>query len=145
MRVDAVRGEPRVDVLRIEAKQTSPFDEGDSALLHQPADVALVDAEPLREGGKINQDEMLMTCPCPRGNSRCTASFDPYSTPSKLTSTILRVMASASSCNAPTGMIPALLTKTSSGPSSPSTVVRKASNEFRFVTSSSPKHVMPRS
>ena len=58
-------------------------------------------------------------------------------------STIRCAVASSSSTNLPSGMIPALLTSTSSEPSRSSTWSRKPSNESRRVTSSSSASVSP--
>ncbi len=75
-------------------------------------------------------------CPRPRGRNRCSASFEPMMTPMTLTSTSLLVAGSASSTNGPTGMIPALLTSTSSGPRRLSTASRNSVKLAWSVTSS---------
>ena len=71
-----------------------------------------------------------------RGRIRSSASFVPFMTPCRFTSTILRVVSSSSSANGqPTSMIPALFTSTSSGPSSRSTASTNSANESRSTTS----------
>src|SRR4051794_32863205 len=64
-------------------------------------------------------------------------------TPCTLMSSWRCALASSSSTKRPTGMIPALLTKTSMGPSASSTLSANASTDSRRVTSSS-KATVPR-
>ena len=61
----------------------------------------------------------------------------PWITPWRLMSTIRTAVASSSSMKRPSGMMPALLTSTSSGPKRSSAASTKASKESRLVTSSS--------
>ena len=79
---------------------------------------------------------MLRTCPWPRASMPGRAAFMPLMTPWTLMSRIRCAVASLSSKNGPMGMIPALLTSTSSDPKRSSTAVRNARNEAGSVTSS---------
>ena len=67
----------------------------------------------------------LTMWPVPRGLKRRIASFVPRITPWRLISISRIAVASSSSSWAPTVMIPALLTRMSTGPSRPSTVVEE--------------------
>ena len=75
-------------------------------------------------------------CPVPRGFIRRMASLVPWMTAWRLISSSRIAVASSSSSNGPIGMIPALLTSTSIGPSRRSTSSRNAVNPGRSVTSS---------
>ena len=71
-----------------------------------------------------------------------TTALVPWMMPCRLTSTILRVTASGSSRIEPSGMMPALLTSTSTGPTS-AVSRRNSSHEVRSVTSSSAPTTRP--
>ena len=47
----ASRVEPFLDLVRIEAQKTTPFEKRDSSLGDEPADVAMVHTEPCGDGG----------------------------------------------------------------------------------------------
>ena len=81
-------------------------------------------------------DATLTMWPLPRGRIRRTASFDPWITAWRSISSMRMTVASSSSANGPTGMIPALLTRTSIGPNRRSTSSRNAVKPRRSVTSS---------
>ena len=82
-------------------------------------------------------EAMLTTWPRPRESIRGTISLTPNITPLTLMSIIRWVVASSSSQIVwPTCMIPALLTRTSIGPSCASAPSRKSLTEARWVTSS---------
>ena len=88
-------------------------------------------------------EAMLTMWPLWRGAIRSIASWVPVMTPCRLMSTWRRTESSLSSTNGVTGMIPALLTITSIGPSWRSASSRKASKEARSVTSSGSATVPP--
>src|SRR5881227_3415062 len=73
--------------------------------------------------------------PRPRRSLPGRASFVPVRQPRTLTSKTRRATSSGSSIIGPMGMIPALLTSTSSGPTSRSMSARNAAKESRSVTS----------
>ena len=81
-------------------------------------------------------EAMLTTWPRLRAIMRGSAIFMPWMTPWRLMSTMRTAVASSSSMKRPTGMMPALLTSTSSGPKRSSAASTKASKESRRVTSS---------
>src|SRR3954467_12546849 len=83
-------------------------------------------------------DEATFTrWPCPRAWKRETASFEPRTTPRRLMSTCRAAVSSVSPRKGPMAMIPALFTRTSSGPRRRSTSSRKPANDASLVTSSS--------
>ncbi len=82
-------------------------------------------------------EAMFTIWPRPRGSIRASASFVPCSTPWTLMSTWRRATSSCSSTNGDSGMIPALLTNTSSGPSASSVASMKRPTDARSQTLSS--------
>jgi hypothetical protein len=86
---------------------------------------------------------MFTMWPRPRCFIFGTTSLHPVMTPMTLMSIWRRVVASSSSSNGPSGMIPALLTSTSTGPSVRSTSSRKRANEARSHTLSSKASTLP--
>ena len=70
-------------------------------------------------------------------------SLHPVMTPTTLMSIWRRVVASSSSSNGPSGMMPALLMSTSTGPSVRSTSSRKCANEARSQTLSANASTLP--
>src|SRR3954452_7479619 len=79
---------------------------------------------------------MLTIEPVRRGFIRRTASLEPWMTAWRLSSSWRSAVASVSSSNGPIGMMPALLTTMSIGPSRPSMSSSAAVNAGRSVTSS---------
>ena len=61
--------QPGLELVRVEAEQVAPLEIGDAVFGHEAADVAVVDAQPLGDGGQVEErdgplDGLTAGCVC---------------------------------------------------------------------------------